>query len=138
MAVGTGERSGMTIRRLQHVSSPYPSGRQAQVREFYGDLLGLVEIGPPDTLAHRELVWFAAGPGDLELHFFPDIVDPGHARHLCLEVTDLEALRRRLEERGYAALAATPIPNRPRFMCRDPFGNLVEFTTINGPYGTET
>ena len=28
----------------------------------------------------------------------------------------------------------TPIPNRPRFFCRDPAGNLVEFTHIEGPY----
>jgi hypothetical protein len=28
----------------------------------------------------------------------------------------------------------TAIPNRPRFFCRDPFGNLIEFTTILGDY----
>jgi len=28
----------------------------------------------------------------------------------------------------------TPIPNRPRFLCADPFGNLVELTTIVGHY----
>jgi hypothetical protein len=100
------------------------------VRAFYGDLLGLVEIEPPHTLSHRELVWFGAGPDEAELHFFPDAVDPAHARHPCLEVTDLQGLRRLLQERGYAPYDATPIPNRPRFMCRDPFGNLVEFTTI--------
>jgi catechol 2,3-dioxygenase-like lactoylglutathione lyase family enzyme len=104
------------------------------VREFYGELLGLVEIEPPATLARRELVWYSAGPDEVELHFFLDVVDATHARHLCLEVSDLPALRRRLEDRGYATRDATPIPNRPRFMCRDPFGNLVEFTTIEGPY----
>lgn len=124
----------MKIRSLQHVSSPYPSGRQAQVREFYGDVLGLVEIEPPHTLSQRELVWYSAGPADVELHFFPDSVDPAHARHLCLEVSDLDAVRRRLVERGYEPLEAVRIPNRPRFMCRDPFGNLIEFTTIEGPY----
>jgi hypothetical protein len=51
----------MTIRRLQHVSCPYPAGRQGEVRDFYRDLLGLQEIEPPETLAHRELVWFSVG-----------------------------------------------------------------------------
>jgi hypothetical protein len=57
-----------------------------------------------------------------------------HARHLCLEVTDLAMVRRRLTDAGHEPRDTTPIPNRPRFLCRDPFGNLVEFTTIEGPY----
>jgi len=39
-----------------------------------------------------------------------------------------------LIEAGYAIIEATTIPNRPRFFCRDPFNNLVEFTTILGDY----
>jgi hypothetical protein len=28
----------------------------------------------------------------------------------------------------------TPIPGRPRFFVRDPFGNLLEITTLEGDY----
>lgn len=120
--------------RLQHVSSPFPDGRQNEARAFYGNLLGLEEISIPHTLAARGLVWFSAGTDELELHFFPGAPDPEHPRHLCLAVENLDTVRRRLEAAGHTPYDGTPIPNRPRFYCRDPFGNLIEFTTILGDY----
>jgi catechol 2,3-dioxygenase-like lactoylglutathione lyase family enzyme len=124
------------VRRLQHVSLPYPRGRQDDVRAFYGELLGLAEKPIPVTLAHLDLVWFEAGPDELELHFLPDEVapDPRARRHFCLEADDLDAVRSRLAEAGFEPTEQEPIPNRPRFFSRDPFGNLIEFTTILGDY----
>ncbi|MGH2373486.1 MAG: VOC family protein [bacterium] len=124
----------MRVQRLQHVSSPYPAGRQDEVRAFYGRLLGMDEITPPRTLAGRGLIWFSSGPDSLELHFFPGVVDPDHPRHICLEVLLLDTARRQLEEAGHKPYDTTPIPNRPRFFCRDSLGNLVEFTTILGDF----
>jgi catechol 2,3-dioxygenase-like lactoylglutathione lyase family enzyme len=126
----------MAVNRLQHVSSPYPRGRQDDVRAFYGGVLGLVEKEVPDSLRDQELVWFSAGDGELELHFLPDPVppDPRALRHLCLEVGDVQAWRQHIEAAGVETSDQTPIPNRPRFFCRDPFGNLIEFTTIVGDY----
>ena len=123
-------------KRLQHVSTPYPRGRQADVRAFYGGLLGLREKPVPRSLADQELVWFESGPDELELHFLPDTVapDPRALRHFCLEVESLDEYRRRLEDAGYEISHQTEIPNRPRFFCRDPFGNLVELTVIEGDY----
>ncbi|MGQ0551018.1 MAG: VOC family protein [Armatimonadota bacterium] len=60
--------------------------------------------------------------------------DAEHPRHICLEVPDLDPARRQLEQAGYTPYDTTPIPNRPRFFCRDPFGNLVEFTTLLGDF----
>ncbi len=124
------------MRRLQHVSTPYPGGRQDEVRAFYGGILGLEEKPVPDSLADHELVWFVAGDDELELHFLPDPVqpDPRAQRHFCLEVEDVAEWRRHIEEAGVETSDQTPIPNRPRFFCRDPFGNLIEFTTIVGDY----
>jgi catechol 2,3-dioxygenase-like lactoylglutathione lyase family enzyme len=115
---------------------PYPRGRQDDVRAFYGELLGLAEKPVPVTLAHLDLVWFEAGPDELELHFLPDEVapDPRARRHFCLEADDLDAVRSRLAEAGFEPTEQEPIPNRPRFFSRDPFGNLIEFTTILGDY----
>jgi catechol 2,3-dioxygenase-like lactoylglutathione lyase family enzyme len=122
--------------RLQHVSTPYPEGADEQVRGFYGRLLGLEEKPVPDSLQGRGLVWFAAGDDELELHFLPDSLPPDSRaqRHFCLEVGDLDACRRRLVQAGFAPSEETAIPNRPRFFCRDPFGNLLELTTIVGDY----
>jgi catechol 2,3-dioxygenase-like lactoylglutathione lyase family enzyme len=125
------------VRGLQHVSSPIPEGGQGGVRRFYGELLGLKELPVPRTLDPRTLVWFSAGDR-LELHFFPGEQATGSERHFCLEVEDLAAVRRALEEAGLEPYDTTPIPNRPRFFCRDPFDNLIEFTTIRGSYLEQT
>ena len=107
------------------------------MRAFYGGVLGLVEKPVPTSLADLELVWFEAGPLELELHFLPDRpADPSAQRHFCLEVDDLEGWRRKLETAGVETSEQTAIPNRPRFFCRDPFGNLIELTTILGDYRT--
>lgn len=119
--------------KLQHVSTPFPTGRQADVRRFYGELLGLTEVEVPRTLDASRLVWYSAGDG-LELHFFSGDLAPGSARHFCLDVADLGETRRRLTEGGFGPYDDTPIPNRPRFFCRDPFDNLVELTSIQGDY----
>ena len=119
--------------KLQHVSSPFPEGRQADVRRFYGEVLGLVEIEVPRTLNAARLIWYSSGDG-LELHFFSGETSPGSARHFALDVEDLDRTRRRLTEAGFEPYDETPIPNRPRFFCRDPFDNLVELTSIQGDY----
>jgi catechol 2,3-dioxygenase-like lactoylglutathione lyase family enzyme len=121
------------LRSLQHVSSPYPEGEAASVRKLYGGVLGLREQPIPSTLAGMNLVWFSAGEG-LELHFFPGPPDVKSERHFCFDIEDLEETRRRLQEAGLTPYDAAPIPNRPRFFCRDPAGNLMEFTRIEGDY----
>src|SRR5215472_8797474 len=117
----------MKLRGLQHVSSPYPDGRRADVRRFYGEVLGLTEIPQPHTLT-APLVWYSVGDG-LELHFFPGDLAPGSARHFCLNVDDLEETRQRLADVGFQPYDDTPIPNRPRFSCRGSFGNLRELSS---------
>ena len=126
----------MRVTRLQHVSTPYPTGRHAEVRAFYGGVLGLVEKQLPSSFAGRPIVWYEAGEGEYELHFLPEDLpaDSGTARHFGLEVDDLDDCRRRLEQAGYETREPTPIHARPRFTCRDPFGNLIELTAILGDY----
>lgn len=123
----------MKLRSLQHVSSPYPDGEGASVRRFYAEVLGLSEQPVPSTLTGMSLLWFTAGDG-LEIHFFPGPQDVESRRHFCFDIDDLEETRRRLEAAGLEPFDDTPIPNRPRFFCRDPVGNLIEFTRIEGDY----
>src|SRR2546421_10591968 len=113
--------------RLQHAAMNVPPGSQEKVRAFYGGILGLAEKQPPQSLAHLNLVWFAAGEGEMELHFRPDPHPPDGTdrRHLCLVVDDLEAYRRRLTEAGATVSSAGPNPQPARVLSRAPFRNLL-------------
>jgi len=121
------------VERVQHVSLPRPRGSDEQARRFYGELLGLEEVAPPTSLAELELIWFRLGNTELHL-FIGEEVPERAAAHVCLVVDDLDGLRSQLEAGGMVILPDIPIPNRPRCFVRDPFGNLIELTTILGSY----
>lgn len=119
--------------RLQHVSIPLPPGGKDVARHFYGELLDLDEVPVPETLNALNLLWYRMG--DTELHLFvEEMMADRSARHFCIEVDDVESLRETLEAGGVAVVGATTIPGRPRYFCRDPFGNMIEFTTIQYNY----
>jgi catechol 2,3-dioxygenase-like lactoylglutathione lyase family enzyme len=115
--------------RLQHVSISIPPDEADSARAFYGGLLGLEERDVLPSLDPSEFIWYRVG-GDLELHLMLRGEQTRDQRHFCLVVDDLDAMRRRLEDDGQEVSDATPLVGRPRFFCRDPFGNLVEFTHI--------
>jgi len=113
---------------LQHVSIPIPKDGHDAARAFYGGLLGLEERDVPPTLDPSELIWFRVG-GELELHLFDSDESAPHSQHFCLRVDGgLDELRARLEAAGVDVRDTQEIVGRPRFMCRDPFGNRVELT----------
>lgn len=120
---------------LQHVSIPRPPGAESrrQAQAFYTGLLGLAEKPVPQSIQHLDLIWFQVG--ELELHVFAEEpVNDKSGRHFCLAVADVAGMRQRLLDAGYAPWDPEPIPGRPRFFCRDPFNNIIEFTTIVGDY----
>jgi catechol 2,3-dioxygenase-like lactoylglutathione lyase family enzyme len=113
---------------LQHVSVPMLRGGHDAARAFYGGLLGLEERAVPPKLDPSRLVWFNVGP-ELELHLYESEERAAEAQHFCLRLDDgLERMRERLELAGVEVADTTEIVGRPRFMCRDPFGNWVELT----------
>ena len=117
---------------LQHVSIAIPPGRRNEARAFYGELLGLDERVVPPKLNPEELIWFRVG-GDLELHLFDSNEPAPLSQHFCLRIdSGLEELRRRLEDAGIETHDTDEIVGRPRFFCRDPFGNRVELTEWRG------
>lgn len=106
-------------------------------RHFFGVVLGLAEKAPPRELSAQALIWFDAGAGEHELHLFEDKEYENHstAQHLCFEVANLAALTERIVAAGVELEPEpTAIHNRPRAFVRDPFGNLIELTRIDGPY----
>lgn len=117
--------------RLQHIAIPRPPDTDAAARAFYGDLLGLQEIAAPTILQSLGVIWYRLG-AECELHLFvEEPMGQDHSgRHFCLAVDDVEALRLHLIEAGVTVASDVPIPDRPRYFVRDPFGNLIELTTI--------
>lgn len=116
------------VRRIQHVSVTAPLDGAERARQFYGGVLGFREKPVPETLAGLDiLAWFEVGPDELHVVGQDEPGRDSSRRHVCFEVEDLQAVRAALEQAGYAPYDAAPIPGRPRFFCRDPFGNLLEF-----------
>jgi catechol 2,3-dioxygenase-like lactoylglutathione lyase family enzyme len=81
------------------------------------------------SLDPERFIWYRAG-GDLELHVMLLDEPRPESAHFCLAVDDVSALRRQLEAAGVETRDSTPIVGRPRFTCRDPFGNLVELAEV--------
>jgi catechol 2,3-dioxygenase-like lactoylglutathione lyase family enzyme len=126
------------IRRLQHVSLPFPGTPEslAEGRRFYGGLLGLEEYPRPPVLPGVG-IWYAIG--DQELHLFaePSGVDanPRSRRHPCLQVDDAAALRAHLEAAGVTTRDDDgEIPGRIRFFATDPFGNTLELVQFEAAH----
>lgn len=121
--------------RLQHVAIARPPGGDAAARTFYGGVLGLTEIAPPHSLASLDLIWYRLDSGG-EIHIMVEepTAQDHTGRHFCLAVDDVVDLRSRLEAAGITTVGDTPIPGRPRFFVRDPFGNLIEITAIEDDY----
>ena len=113
---------------LQHVSLPIPADGPDAARAFSGGLLGHEERAVPPPLDPSELIWLRVG-GELELHLYDSGETPLRSQHFCLRRdSGLDDLRARLESAGVEVRDTQEIVGRPRFMCRDPFGNRVELT----------
>ena len=115
--------------RLQHVSIAIPLDGADAARAFYGGLLGLEERDVLPKLDPAEFIWFRVG-GDLELHLM--LVDEPPPQRRTSASPSTTSTRCAPGSRRPASRRATPteLVGRPRFTCRDPFGNLVELTRI--------
>jgi SAM-dependent methyltransferase/catechol 2,3-dioxygenase-like lactoylglutathione lyase family enzyme len=118
-----------TIIGLDHAQVTAPRGCEEQARAFYGAALGLREVAKPAALAGRGGVWFQAGDQQLHIGVEDDFTPPRKA-HPAFLVTDLAAVRARLEAAGAPIAEDVPLPGRIRFETRDPFGNRLEFQQL--------
>ena len=119
-------------RRINHITVAVPAGEHARVREFYGGVLGLEEIPrPPELNAVYDLMWFKLLDILLHLDFTPPWTLPAENRHIALEIQDLPALRRYLEDKGAIIREAVRMEDRERFYLLDPFGNYFELLEMH-------
>ncbi len=116
-------------RRIHHVQLGAPPGSEAAARGFFVDLLRLTEVAKPAHLARRGGIWLAVGDQQLHIGIQPDF-RPATKAHPAFEVADLDGLRRRLIAAGIPTREDEPFPGRRRFYADDPFGNRLEFLSL--------
>jgi len=111
---------------LDHVLVAVPIGATTQVREFYGEALGLPELEVPESL-QRTGAWFALSGRQLHVLEYEDFA-PAPRAHPALRVgaAQLERVAERLEAAGAEVRWDDRLADRRRFYTYDPWGNRVE------------
>src|SRR3954447_22524096 len=115
------------IEAVDHIQILAPTGSEAEIRRFYGEVLGLQEVEKPPELRPRGGAWFRVGSGPLLLHVGVEDNPPSAGRrHFAFRVADVDATRRYLEAQGVRTGEAPPVASMPRFYAYDPWGNQIE------------
>jgi hypothetical protein len=115
---------------FHHVHLAMPAGGEAQARQFYGVLLGLIEIAKPARLAARGGVWFRCGSVQLHLGVDADFL-PAKKAHPGLLVGNLAELVTALTASGHEVkYDAERLVGFDRAFTADPFGNRIELLQL--------
>jgi len=123
----------INFQRLDHLQLCIPPDAEGQAREFYGGLLGLLEIEKPAPLRASGGLWFEIAGIQLHIGVEPD--QSQSKRHPAFEVEDIEAVRNYLEANGVRMRDESSLAGIERFSFFDPFGNRIELLerTSNEP-----
>ncbi|HVE74941.1 MAG TPA: VOC family protein [Mycobacteriales bacterium] len=111
---------------VHHVQLAIPEGSESQARDFYGRVLGMVELDKPPVLAARGGCWFRAGGWEVHLGVETPFA-PAKKAHPGVLVDGLELLEQRLVEAGVEVAWDDNFPGHRRFYASDPYGNRLEF-----------
>lgn len=115
------------IQRLHHAQITIPKGQENKAREFYCDVLGLIEIEKPESLRGRGGFWLQLEEFQIHIGIENDFDRTKTKAHLAYLVEDLDNWQKKLEDRNITVKIGISIPEYKRFEFRDPFGNRVEF-----------
>lgn len=114
-----------TLLGIHHVQLAMPPGGELAAVAFYSGLLGIPEVAKPPHLEARGGCWFEAGTIRVHLGIEDDF-RPARKAHPAFLVSDLAALRARLDGEGVEVLVDEPLPGFDRVYVADPFGNRIE------------
>jgi catechol 2,3-dioxygenase-like lactoylglutathione lyase family enzyme len=118
------------VARIDHIQIAAPEGCEPAARDFYGSLLGLVEIEKPQNLRTRGGCWFQCGSQQLHV----GVEKPFHAAkkaHPAFLVPRMDELRDAFEKRGVPVVEDDAVPGTRRFYAQDPWGNRLEFIELS-------
>lgn len=117
----------IAFKRLHHIQLSIPAGSEAAARQFYTDILGLVEIEKPAALQTNGGLWFSIA--DVQLHLGIEDNPSKVKRHPAFEVENLQEVKTFLQACHVEVKEEIPIPGLERFSFFDPFGNRIELMT---------
>ena len=106
---------------IDHVQVAAPPGCEEAAREFYGALIGLVEVEKPESLRGRGGVWFEQLHVGVEEDFAP-----ARKAHPAFAVLAYDELQARLRAAGVDIADDDALPGVRRFYTADPWGNRIE------------
>jgi len=112
------------FKRLDHIQICIPIGKETEAREFYTNIIGLIEISKPAALLANGGLWYQIA--DIQLHIGTENEINKSKRHPAFEITNLEDAKRHLEKNGVTLKEEIQIPGCKRFSFMDPFGNRLE------------
>jgi len=118
----------ITFKRVDHFHVCATPERLEEARAFYTNVIGLQQIERPHHLFSTAGHWFNIGDAQLHIGVEPQL--PWSIRHTALEVADIAAARKQLEDNGVEIIEEPVIPGRERFAFMDPFGNRMELLQI--------
>ena len=115
------------VERIDHVQLAMPPGGEDKATAFYEELLGIPRVPKPAPLAARGGCWFERG--DLRVHVGVESdFRPARKAHPALVVSDLAAMRARLEAAGCDVRDGDM---SGQAYVDDPFGNRIELVAGN-------
>jgi catechol 2,3-dioxygenase-like lactoylglutathione lyase family enzyme len=120
----------IAFKRVDHFHVCVPPERLEEAKEFYTKVIGLQLIDRPDDLFSSAGYWLNIG--DVQLHIGVEPALQPSIRHTAMEVIDVDAARKHLEDNNVEILEEPLIPGRKRFAFIDPFGNRMELLQITG------
>jgi catechol 2,3-dioxygenase-like lactoylglutathione lyase family enzyme len=120
----------INFKRIDHFHICVPPERLKEAKDFYMNMIGLELIDRPDHLFSSAGYWLNIG--NVQLHIGVEPALPHTIRHTALEVIDVDAARRHLEDNNIEIVEEPDIPGRRRFAFIDPFGNRMELLQIIG------
>jgi catechol 2,3-dioxygenase-like lactoylglutathione lyase family enzyme len=110
---------------IDHVQLAMPPGGEDKAREFYRDILGMVEIPKPEELVKRGGCWFRSDNVQIHLGVERDF-QPAKKAHPALRCREYHVLTAKLRHSGHEVVDDLASPGVTRCFVHDPFGNRIE------------
>jgi catechol 2,3-dioxygenase-like lactoylglutathione lyase family enzyme len=120
------------IAGIDHVQLAAPPGCEEEARRFFGGVLGLQEVPPPEGAAAAGGVRFKCGPQELHVGVEAEFV-PARKAHPSFAVDGgerLDAVAARLSAAGAPVGWDDRLAGIARFFAEDPWGNRLEFRAV--------